>query len=242
MQNGFRRAGRTVFFCYAPKPDHPSRKLSAAEDADEHVGPSQLDEEEPETIDVMNFHAQRLAKLKKQAELWPLHIAIELGNNNISQILPDAHERDPASISKPNRTGELPIHVAARVGNVAATQTLVDLGVTTNGDLKNRFNLKGLTPLETCESAMFRSRETCGVASMGELLLRLSDFEWGGHSDEVLLVIKVLKQALGEEIPDTDEEWIHRNKFGCTCGQCTRGFVFMVNPNFLNNKQEYLYE
>jgi hypothetical protein len=224
-QNGFRRIGRTGFFGYAPVPNHPSRLLHANDDAEpaaEWTPPTTGSGSSEDTSDI--------------AERFPLHGLIAC-----STLLPAAqagaildtqlraaHAADPASISTAGLDGELPLHVAAKAGSVVATRVLLELSVAANGDLENRANRDGTTPLETCEDQMLKDREF-GAMIFGYGMLAGMPAEVQIRNDErkrgFQLVAKMLKEAMGEEITETDEEWLARRKYGCTCGECTGGWL-----------------
>lgn len=71
--------------------------------------------------------------------------------------------------------------------------TLLHLGVAANGDLDNRSNQDGLTPLEICKHIMIRMREVRYVHPSGRQYPRDSDEAWVGNTDEHLMIAKLLR-------------------------------------------------
>ena len=73
-----------------------------------------------------------------------------------------------------------------------------------------------MTPLERIGETMRSERE------FSETLLQ----QWDGYSNEQLEVQAILKRALGV-FPDgmSDETYAVKKKWGCTCDQCTDGWL-----------------
>jgi hypothetical protein len=124
--------------------------------------------------------------------------------------------------------GELPLHVAAKGGSVPATRILLEVGAAARGDLDDRANRDGLTPLETCEDQQLRDREFGAIIFPGgmpggapaDVQAREAERKQGFQ-----LVTKMLREAAGERIMETDDEWLAKRRDGCTCGECTGGWL-----------------
>ena len=117
-------------------------------------------------------------------------------------------------IHKQDQDGFTPLYLAAAQGNAPAIGTLLELGAAS--DLNNYANKEGMTPLERIDETMRSERE------FSETLLQ----QWDGYSGEQLAVQAMLKRALGV-FPDgmTDETYVVKKKWGCTCDQCTDGWL-----------------
>ena len=113
--------------------------------------------------------------------------------------------------------GFMPVHVAAASENAQALRTLLFLDPHgTAEDLKDRKNKDGITPLEGLESSM-RSTRVCMETLVGM---------WKGYSNEALSCEYLLKKALGlPMMAVSEEEYIKKRRFGCTCGMCTDGWL-----------------
>jgi len=49
---------------------------------------------------------------------------------------------------------------------------------------------------------------------------------WNGYKDEDLMLEVLLKRAMGMDVPEgTNEEYLRKRKWGCTCGQCDDGWM-----------------
>ncbi|KAF8879191.1 hypothetical protein CPB84DRAFT_1793501 [Gymnopilus junonius] len=221
-KNGFRRIGFTSFFAYSPDPSHPSRQLTASAEPDP---PSKAFE--------TTTTGPALTQDEDRAE-YPLHFAIAADKTPlVVQTLRTAYEADHASIRQRHpRTGLLPIHVAAASENVLAIQALLALyapepdvdRAALQGDLKDRNNKNGLTPLEILDATMTSRREI-----METLVGR-----WDGYEEAGVRCEYALKRALGERLFSfalgdanmvTEDEYVEKRKWGCTCGMCTDGWL-----------------
>jgi hypothetical protein len=210
--------GRTGFLAYSTSPEHPSRSLPIAEDPPAWIWASAASMGENPQSPVDEPLHRLIRRSAKASE--------KVTDKQIFDSIRAAFAKDGSSINKVNWAGEHPIHVAARVGNVVAIRTLLQLGATTAGHLENRDNRHGLTPLEICEHTMIRAREVGWVhPSIGRQYPREPYEEWTGNPEAYLIVAKILRQAGGEVIASTDDEWIKKNKWGCTCGQCADGWL-----------------
>ncbi|KAJ7072821.1 ankyrin repeat family protein [Mycena amicta] len=196
-KNHFRRIGRTVFFGYSPKADHPSRRVSA----DEDVGESGDDFSDPGP------------ELMKQR--YPLHLAIvEDESDNIAVVIQSFYNKDPASIHSRDANGFTPIHMAAGQKNLVAVRKLLTWDL--RADLQNVSNVNGVNPLKLLQLEMQSSR------SFTEMLL----VNWRGYSTLELTVEYLLKQAMpGQEFCGSLQNYIAKRKYGCTCDQCVGGWL-----------------
>ncbi|KAF7295980.1 Ankyrin repeat family protein [Mycena kentingensis (nom. inval.)] len=138
-QNDFRRIGRTAFFGYSPKDDHPSRLVPAGSDA---AAPQQ---------DFPNPTPDATPEQMRQS--YPLHWAI--ANDKTSAIIStvqSAYNSNAASITAPDALGFTPLHMAAGKARVDVVQLLLELGAAS--ELENARNQSGLTPLELLQGEM----------------------------------------------------------------------------------------
>ncbi|KAJ7503111.1 ankyrin repeat family protein [Mycena galericulata] len=171
-KNQFRRIGRTNFFGYSPKPDHPSRSIPLAND----VGA--LDEDFDATAS--NFEERQLQ--------FPLHCAIvEDKTEDIAATIQSFYDKDPDSIHKADDMGFTPIFVAVSSTNVFATRKLLEWNL--RADLENAVNAEGVTPQERLVDTMRSGRE------FAEIFL-----QWKGYSEEELTIQSLLKQAMGQTV------------------------------------------
>ena len=83
-------------------------------------------------------------------------------------------------------------------------------------DLKSARTKDGMTSLESLQSSMRSTREF-----MENLL-----HKWDGYNDEGLRCEYLVQKALGGlSAAETEEVYIKKRKFGCTCGMCTDGWL-----------------
>ena len=142
---------------------------------------------------------------------FPVHF--EIANNkspSVVQVIRAAHKADAGSVHKHDVDGLMPVHVAAANENVHALQALLKLDP--NGmaeDLKDAKNKEGLTSLELVESKRSTGR------SMGP---------WC-YKDQGLSCEYILKKAMRLPVTETEAKYIEKRKFGCTCGECTDGWL-----------------
>ncbi|KAJ7655625.1 ankyrin repeat family protein [Mycena polygramma] len=194
-KNRFRRIGRTGFFGYSPKSDHPSRSILM--DAD--VGA--LDD---------NFSSTATDFEERQVQ-FPLHCAIVSDKTaNIAMTIQSFYDQDPASIHKPDDMGFTPIFVAVSSQNLAAVRKLLQWDL--RAELESAVNAEGVTPLERVEDLMKSGRE------FSEIFLG-----WSGYSNEELTMQSLLKQAMGQTADATNIT--DKQKYGCSCNQCAGGWL-----------------
>lgn len=193
-------------------PTHPSRLLSISDDV------------EPVHHDVVSTAPLDPVALQQR---FPLHSAI--ANNktdSIVETIRQAHTEDPSSIHRGDENGFQPIFVAVIIGNVAAVRALVALGV--QEDLIRRDNTDGLTVREICDREMHTSRE------FQETLIG----KWAGYTNNQLQIHLMIKRAMGDEVQETDDEYLAARKWGCSCGKCVDGWL---SPMMLYRLQRMRY-
>jgi hypothetical protein len=202
LQNDFRRIGHTRFFGYSPNPEHPSRLLQAEGDADRPE--NKFVPTNPVPADRDDF-----------MRTYPLHFAIiHLPKQNVASVIDAYHTQDPCSIHKQDHNGFTPLYVAAASANAPALKALLELGAAS--DLNNHVNKDGMVPLERLEDTMRTTRE------LAELLMH----KWEGYSRNELKVQLILKREMGISVNgQTDEEYLQKRKWGCTCGECGQGWL-----------------
>lgn len=135
---------------------------------------------------------------------------------DIAQVIHTSYERDPGSVRQPDDQGYTPLYLAAGFEHLPAVLALLALPPESGilDDLRSRDNADGLTPLETCEREIRSTRE------FTETLLK----DWDGYPDDSLRLVWNLKRAAGEDV-GSEDEFIARRKWGCTCNQCTGGWL-----------------
>ncbi|KAK0499665.1 ankyrin repeat family protein [Armillaria luteobubalina] len=210
-KNNFRRVGRTKFFGYSPSPHHPSRLVQPENDAgyvgDSFCAPSPTEEE-------LKIYGPDFFRNQRE-EIFPLHYSI-VGNMTpaITDTIQSFFDKDPSSISCPDPDGLRPIFIATASQNFHAVRKLLELGV--RYDLFNYENGDGLTPLEMLQGSMRSLRE------FSETLLLC----WNGYPDSSLRIEYLLKNAMNISVDGlSDDEYVSRNKYGCTCGRCDAGWL-----------------
>ncbi|KAJ8487101.1 hypothetical protein ONZ51_g4399 [Trametes cubensis] len=202
-----------------------------------------LDTQVPEKFDwgaVTSFLLRALARSKlatprtfflsdktQKAATYPLHSLIAsfglglpmVGEVLVQEAIQGAYLQDPTSVRKRDCRGFSPLHVAAYAGNVLAARTLLGLPVLSGiaEDVRARDNVDGRTPLEFCEDTIRDSREKAQMTVDADA--------WSGHGTNVLRIIFLLKKAAGEHIGLTEDEFVAQRRWGCTCGQCTAGWL-----------------
>ncbi|KAJ7454838.1 hypothetical protein FB451DRAFT_1565231 [Mycena latifolia] len=154
-------------------------------------------------------------KFTGNAELrFALHDAIfNDKSENIVQLIQNVHAKDPSSIHQPDSNGFRPIFVAVKSSNLCAVRTLISVGLSAD-DFYSRDNGDHLLPLEACNDDMRCSRELEEIFIPG-----------GWRSDTSLLIKGALKRAMGHPMPETDEGYVAKKKWGCTCNKCHDGWL-----------------
>ncbi|KAJ8462685.1 hypothetical protein ONZ51_g10748 [Trametes cubensis] len=219
-KNHYRRVGRTSFLCYALDPAHPSRVIAIGDDVDSHVNAFQGGGEPvptqqgaglrilPDGSFAWGEHADQDVNAANDAP-YPLHFMMEAKNlgipvRDLPGAIRGAYSQNPAAVRQKDDRGFTPLHVAAYAGNAEAVRVLLALPETSGiaEDMRGRDNVAGRTPLELCEQKMRDIKDS-----------------------DALRVVYTLKRAMGEDIPLTEDQYVDQRRLGCTCGQCTDGWL-----------------
>ncbi|KAF8574034.1 hypothetical protein K439DRAFT_1399345 [Ramaria rubella] len=208
-KNHFRRVGRTSFFAFSPNPDHPSRGLPMHADAPNRTQVFET------SLEAQSVDLDARPDCRTQTRQISLQSAInDTNDESIAHIIQVAYNTEPTAIHKQDDHGFTPVYAAASTGNIHALRKLLDLGG--GSDLTRCDNMDGFTPLEACMANMTLSRE------FSETLLSC----WDGYDTCGLLCAATIRRIL---FPDnttlTDEEYVAKRKWGCTCGQCLEGWL-----------------
>ena len=109
-----------------------------------------------------------------------------------------------------------PLHKAAYDADLTAVRAFLTLPLdaSTRTQLLSRDNEKGLTPLELCEQRQRQLREWDEARRV-----------WRGYHPNALQVIYLLKHATGEDVGMSEDQFVTQNRYGCTCEQCTDGWL-----------------
>ncbi|EMD30887.1 hypothetical protein CERSUDRAFT_163665 [Gelatoporia subvermispora B] len=204
-KNGYRRIGRTSFFAYTPNTTHPSHNLTASEDPDRRQ------------IESQDLHSVPTQARAARYVVHSIIVASSTQSVSLMDVVSRPYERDPTSVRQRDSSGLSPLHLAALAHSLGAVNALLSLPPEAGvyDDLSSRDNADCDTPLETCEREM-RNLRGCRESSKQA---------WYGYPDDALRVILALRRAAGEEIEESDEEYIKKRKWGCTCGQCIVGWL-----------------
>lgn len=187
-----------MFFAYSPDNDHPSCRLTITEDIKEGTGVGP---------------AQTALTPEERIEAYPLHALIcDRKDATIEQAIRDMYTASPDCIRIADDLGITPIFMAVDSGNLVAVQTLISLGV--SDDLLKRNPVNGSTPLEICRGSMESTRKALEVFDL-----------WDGYAENKLMIEAALKRSMGLSINMTNEEYVQKNRYGCTCGECTQGWL-----------------
>ncbi|KAF7289340.1 Ankyrin repeat family protein [Mycena indigotica] len=195
-KNHFRRIGRTRFFGYSRNNRHVSRLLSIEEDVEE-LGAGFKE-----------------APTDPQRE-YPLRHAIRCDKTSrIVDTIQEYYDRDPSSIHAFDWAGFTPLHTAADNVNLFALRKLLSWDM--SADLVNITNASGETPLGALQLQM-----NCDRTDVDTQLV----YNWEGYPEDELEAEFLLKQRMGIPVPSTLGEYIQKSRYGCTCGQCTGGWL-----------------
>ncbi|KAJ6577319.1 hypothetical protein B0H19DRAFT_1119156 [Mycena capillaripes] len=150
----------------------------------------------------------------------------------IIEVIHSMYTKDPSCIHLPDVNGFRPIFVAVKSDNLDALRALISLGLS-DADFNSRANGDHLTPLEACNEDMRCSRE------FAEIFRRDG---WQGHSDTSLYIKATLKRAMGHPMPGTDEEYVNKKRWGCTCNKCHSGWLSQQTLMRLQDEAEMGYD
>ncbi|KAK0207153.1 ankyrin repeat family protein [Desarmillaria ectypa] len=150
--------------------------------------------------DVKSLEERPDAIHEERRKNYPLHYAIVDQNTpDIAMVIKSFYDKDPASIHVPDDRGFLPVFVAVRAPNVHALNKLIEIGVAEDlnnmNNTDNTDNTEGVTPLEAVLDSMQSTREFC-EAMLGT---------WAAM-----------------KLPADGASQL---QFGCTCGQCSGGWL-----------------
>ncbi|TFK52324.1 hypothetical protein OE88DRAFT_1387781 [Heliocybe sulcata] len=135
----------------------------------------------------------------------------------VSHIIQEKYRADRQSLQRRDPSGYTLLHIAAVSGNVVAVSSLIGLGFVSH--LRDCSNIEGATPLDLCRNRMEQDR------ILEEEHLSTG---WTGYNPDYLVVELMLRRNMGEESlleELEDEEYIKKFRWGCTCGQCTDGWL-----------------
>ncbi|KAL1722890.1 hypothetical protein EV715DRAFT_192283 [Schizophyllum commune] len=222
---GFRRVGRTTYFAYSPNPSHPSRSLPASEDLD--IDPYQ--------------HSQRSTGVMQDEEVaalrraYPLHTLMDPPcsmtdlmrglhpgheprpppptEEEVAAAIENAYMQDPASIHAQDERGFTPLYVAVIKGHGPALKKLFDLA-DCREDILSRDNVEDQNAIEAHLEAMRLSNKMMAILGPAPL----------GFSDGGLQMDYALRKKAGEDV-GTLEDFMARQRYDCTCGQCRGGWL-----------------
>ncbi|KAG8937114.1 hypothetical protein FRC02_006314 [Tulasnella sp. 418] len=207
LQNGFRRLGRTSWLAFSCDPSHPSRSLDIS---DEPRDDSQFSHDPVMTGKICQSDFPLNWAILNDKERSPSSIG------RVVAMIRDAHEVSPAAIHAQDPIGATPLHMAGMCGHVQAIRTLLELGASSDLNIRNSY---GKTPSDCCIEELEeirRSQERTWRQMMGISC-------WAGFPETKLRALGILRHAMGLEI--TEEEFMKQYKFGCTCGSCVDGWL-----------------
>lgn len=157
--------------------------------------------DDAEPLDSHTIQARPLAQL-------PIHAALrdrtEL--DVVLDLIRTHHRAEPSSIRVKDAYGGTPLHFAAHHARFAVISELLNLGA--HDDVHEK-DTKGSTPLSCLERTMRTRRD--------------ESMPWGsfkGQKDEACQCQILLMTSMGLSPPS-----LEMMKWGCTCGQCTDGWL-----------------
>ncbi|KAI0360797.1 hypothetical protein OH77DRAFT_1586334 [Trametes cingulata] len=231
-KNHYRRVGRTSFLAYAPDSAHPSRALPIGDDLESTAASFQPGEQPvplqgagirmlPDGTVAWGEHQAQDINAQDDAT-YPLHHMIEMvvlgiPVQDMEGAIRDAYSRDVSLVRQKDDRGFTPLHVSAYAANLAAAKALLALPAESGiaDDLRARDNVAGRTPLELCEQKKRELKE----------MMQTIVGNWPGHNLEALHIVWLLKRAVGEDVGLGEDEFVNARRWGCTCGQCTEGWL-----------------
>lgn len=220
---GFRRIGSSPCFAYSFHPNHQSRSISPDMDFDPQIEPLDDREDElgggdyiiPYRVEVQ-LGERTLSTLREE---FPLHhAATTLSDLECVEYLKKAAVGNGIGLTMMDRTNRTILHTLARrlkPKSIAWLLANVDLAVS----WKAARDINGDTPLDVLKEFLEDVR-TKRHLFMGNL--HVSD-EFQGFPSPAVESLSLL----GMEPPSGEAPDIFNSRliYGCTCGQCIRGFL-----------------
>ncbi len=221
---GFRRIGASTCLGFAMDPAHKAHSVSRTQDYDpEETPPDPNNESDGDDSDDGNpftrkerMEEKRMHRMQKS---MPVHHAIT--------TIPDAQcveffkaRLAATSIGDPewkriDYAHNNVLHVAACLSKPLTSGWLMN-HIEKDKELRLARNLKGYTPLEALQAQLEISRISM---DHGMMTICISD-QFQGYLSSAVACIGVLK-----EMPNLSGGTALRLKYGCTCGQCLKGFM-----------------
>ncbi|TFY56507.1 hypothetical protein EVG20_g8899 [Dentipellis fragilis] len=211
-KHGFRRVGRTSIFAYSQDPLHRSRRLRIQDDIVSvyvHYLTCGLSVAKHERLDAGGLQHHLL-------KAHPIHAVL----SNVANYTDDKLDKtiralchfQPSRAHDQDDEGQTPIYYAVKVGSLQGVRTLLSLGAA--ADLERRDHCEMATSLELCASEMMVKRECAEF-----------QFQFLGNDEIYLRMEWLMKRALEVPgLPESEEAYIARERWGCTCGQCKDGW------------------
>lgn len=179
---------------------------------------------EDAATDILPGLLRDASSVEREARRFPIHHAVESGPESLPYMMPGTgppidtfikqqYRQRPSSVRERNRKGFTPLHAAAAHKNLRAVKELLNPQYGALGDLDNRQNVEGVTPLEFLWLILKKERQEQEMSGMA----------WRGYSPDAIEVAWTLRHAAGEDI-GTSKKFIEKYRWGCTCGKCTEGW------------------
>ncbi|KAH8900373.1 hypothetical protein GQ53DRAFT_815259 [Thozetella sp. PMI_491] len=222
---GFRRVGTSDWFAFSDCPDHPSWQLQPSEDWSQ---PKMLEHQEP-IPDTILMALLNLA-------------SPDMSNRDCLHLVQDAM---PADVEDKrwlitDNGGSTILHLAA----ISSRLEVVEYVFSHRPDLALMRNLEGETPLDALREILESLRTTTGIFGMN----KLASDSFTGFKQCTIACVGVLSGVPTFDLDTlspietaaasscTEEQAHHipniesirhalRLKYGCTCGECTGGFL-----------------
>lgn len=145
-----------------------------------------------------------------------MHYYLEtIVEEQIPLVILELHRSKPSIIHDRDYRGFTPLLMAVKVQSVAATRVLLSLGA--SSDIDRRDNVTFMSARELCGTCLHKLKQNddaqCGV--------------YRGFDEKFLRIKWLMKKALGEDVGvggRTEEEYVRKRRWGCTCGECAEGW------------------
>jgi len=214
---GFRRIGGSGCLGLAVDAHHKTHSLTAADDFDPLQPDLMTDSDYIEEENDFYGTKAKAKALKKLEERLPLHHAavsyIDDECEEFFETFKTANHVD--TWVKADRFGNNVLHQAALELKPESVRWLVD-NVDESKVLSSTRNRKGYTPLEALINRLEKQRNT---EQHGMMTAVMWDFLQGFNEDAVNCIAVLRDIKVPSEIENL------RIKFGCSCGNCTDGFL-----------------